>query len=490
MLMPKEFPVDVLPEPMRSFVKNGAKAIGCDPSYIGLPAMSALAGAIGNTRRIQLKRGWTEPAIVWTAIVGESGTMKSPAIRLAMHPVRERQRKAMLEHEEAIKKYNEACAYHDRAMSKWKGDKTNNDEPPPEPPDKPVADRCWTDDTTMEALVSGLKHQPRGLLVIRDELAGLFGSFDKYTNGKGSDAAKWLEMHGGGPVLVDRKGSGTLYIPRAAVSIAGGVQPEILKRSLGAEHRENGFAARLLIACPERQPKRWTDAEINLEDEQAMESVFEYLFSLDMDPGDDEPKPVLVRLNKSAKRRWIAFFNHHADEQVALVGDLAAAWSKLEGYAARLALIVHYVRLAADDRTVDDPYEIDEVSIGAGITISNWFGEEARRVYRLLDESDDERDKRRLVAMIRAKGGTITAREMIQSLNRIKNNNAAKSALNVLVDAGLGSWEWIQTGHRPKEVFRLHEDIPSSISINKSPDGDIASGGYVTETPVGERERY
>src|SRR5690606_16594964 len=92
------FPVDALPEPLRGFVTAGAKAIGCDPSYLALPLLTAVAAAIGNTRRIQLKRGWTAPAIVWAAVVGESGTAKTPAFKLAMRAIRERQRKALERH--------------------------------------------------------------------------------------------------------------------------------------------------------------------------------------------------------------------------------------------------------------------------------------------------------------------------------------------------------------------------------------------------------
>ncbi len=72
------FPLTALPEPARSFVKRGAQAIGCDPSFIALPLLAGLASAIGNSRRIQLKRTWEEPAIVWGVIVGDSGTLKSP----------------------------------------------------------------------------------------------------------------------------------------------------------------------------------------------------------------------------------------------------------------------------------------------------------------------------------------------------------------------------------------------------------------------------
>jgi hypothetical protein len=88
----RPFPVDALPEPIRGFVAAGARAIGCDPSYLALPLLTAIAAAIGNTRRLELKRGWSAPPILWGAIVGESGTAKTPAFRLVMRPVRERQR--------------------------------------------------------------------------------------------------------------------------------------------------------------------------------------------------------------------------------------------------------------------------------------------------------------------------------------------------------------------------------------------------------------
>ena len=42
------FHVDVLPEPVRSYINESAAAIGCDPAFVALPLLSALAAAIGN----------------------------------------------------------------------------------------------------------------------------------------------------------------------------------------------------------------------------------------------------------------------------------------------------------------------------------------------------------------------------------------------------------------------------------------------------------
>ena len=65
------FPVGALPEPLAKFVKAGATAIGCDPSFIALPMISVCGAAIGNAARVLIKGGWIAPPIIWTCIVGD-----------------------------------------------------------------------------------------------------------------------------------------------------------------------------------------------------------------------------------------------------------------------------------------------------------------------------------------------------------------------------------------------------------------------------------
>jgi hypothetical protein len=79
------FPVAALPTAIRDYVVQGALALGCDPSYLALPALAVAASLIGNTRVIRLKRKWVEPSVIWAAIVGDSGTLKSPAYLLAVN---------------------------------------------------------------------------------------------------------------------------------------------------------------------------------------------------------------------------------------------------------------------------------------------------------------------------------------------------------------------------------------------------------------------
>lgn len=79
----KPFPVTSLPEPLRRFSRQAAAAIGTDSAYVATALLGALAGAIGNSRQILLKRGWVEPALLWAVLVGDSGTQKSPALDAA-----------------------------------------------------------------------------------------------------------------------------------------------------------------------------------------------------------------------------------------------------------------------------------------------------------------------------------------------------------------------------------------------------------------------
>jgi len=259
------FPVDPLPPVCRRFVVEAAEALGVDASYVALPVLAGLASAIGNTRRIALSRTWAAPAVVWAGIVGESGTLKSPAIKVALSAIYKRQVKALEEHRAALGAYKaEACAYR-MAMKDWERTGRKAGEEAPAEPARPAMQRFYCSDTTIEALAERLLEAPRGLLVARDELSGWLGSFGQYKQGRGRDESNWLSMFDAGALMVDRKTADkpTLYVPRAAVGITGGIQPGILRRMFTAEHYESGLAARFLLTMPPRLPKRWTDREVS-----------------------------------------------------------------------------------------------------------------------------------------------------------------------------------------------------------------------------------
>jgi hypothetical protein len=149
---------------------------------------------------------------------------------------------------------------------------------------------------------------------------------------------------------------------------------------------------------------------------------------------------------------WVRYFNRHRAEIADLDDDLAAAWSKLEAYTARFALIFQLCSWAAGDGGDD---AVDETSIQAAIELSDWFGGEARRVYSLFLKSDGDRDQRELIELIARKGGRLTARDLAHTSRRYRSAGGAEAALAGLVKAGLGTWLVEATAGRPRQTFVL-----------------------------------
>ncbi|MHB1424763.1 MAG: YfjI family protein [Gemmataceae bacterium] len=471
------FPIDALPAPLAAFVRNGASALGCDPCYFALPILSVAASMIGNSRTIRLKRDWTEPSVIWAAVVGDSGTLKSPAQRLVVSPVYRIQKELLDIYKKEKAAYDAVKAEYEQAIKKAKKDSKPPDDVLPAPP---TPGRILTGDITIEKLGQLLADNPRGMLVCRDELRSWFASFGRYKGqAGGSDLPAWLEFFRAESVIIDRKTGDrpTLLIPRAAVSVCGGIQPGTLARVLTPEAFESGLAARLLVAMPTGQRKQWSEAEIVVETQQRYETLLRKLHALkpETDEGGD-PEPFVLRLTPEAKQTWIIFYGEWAAKQADAEGELAAALAKLEAYAARFALIHHIVTRV--DVCADDCDPVGRASIEAGITLARWFAYEAERVYAVCKSTDAERDARRLIDYIQGRGGEITSRRLhLANKSRYPTLGAADAALEALRRAGLGDWTQTGEGGRPSRKFAL-KDYTTRCKSYESPDrtADAADG--------------
>jgi hypothetical protein len=492
----RPFPIEWLPDPIKGFVDAGSRAMRCDPCYIALPLLCAVASMIGNTRRLMLKKSWFVPPILWAAIVGESGTLKSPAFRLSLQALRRRQEMAFRDHQAAMSAHDQAQQEYERDLASWKKSKTGDT--PPKPPTVPVCLRHIVNDVTIEALAPILRENPRGLLLEADELAGWFGSFDRYTN-KSGDVARWLSIFNADAITIDRKTAPVrvIHVPRPSVCVVGGIQPAILKKSLTDEHRQNGLAARLLLVSPPRVAKQWTEADIDDSEHQKIEQLFNLLAELDFDRNGDDLKPEIVKLDQDAKGLWVSYYNAHNQEQADLEGDMAAAWSKLEEYAARLALVLHFVRWASGETL--DSFTLDALSMQMGIMLTEWFKIEAKRVYAMLDESTSDEEQRKLLEFIRRKGGTVTPRDVQRGVWSLRHADPV-TELEQLKALGWGDWVNVCTtenGGRPTTAFRLNtpstprhlDETPSMVkSSRRNPQNSAENRGFVDVETVEKRE--
>ena len=119
----------------------------------------------------------------------------------------------------------------------------------------------------------------------------------------------------------------------------------MLRSALSAQHFSAGIPARLLFAHPPRLPKEWTEDDIDAAAEARYERLVRALAELQpAADADGEPYPVALALTPEARAEWVRFYGRFARRQTDADGDLAAAFSKLEGYAVRLALLHHVCR--------------------------------------------------------------------------------------------------------------------------------------------------
>ena len=163
-------------------------------------------------------------------------------------------------------------------------------------------------------------------------------------------------------------------------------------------------------------------------------------------------------MDADAKAEYVRYYNQTGAAAVESGEREEAAWSKLSGYAARLALVGQLAR------TPDAESVTGEV-MKASCDLARWFGAEAVRIYNSLAETEEQQEQRKLVEFIESRGGAVTVRDAMQSYWPLKNQREqAEAALGGLTKVGRGKWEPVPTtakGGQPTRKLRL---LPSSTS--------------------------
>ncbi len=443
----KPFPTELLPAGLAQFVRETGTAIGCDESMVALPMLATVASAIGMTREIELKKGWREPPVLWSGVVARSGSKKSPAHYAATKPLQDIQNDAFREHDHAMEDYSIQMAEYEKKPKKRRD--------PSEEPPMPIVARFVVNDCTIEALAPILEQNRRGVLCARDELNGWIGSFSQYKPTKGSDVPNWLQMANAGTVTVDRKTGPyrVIHIQRAAVSVCGTIQPGVLESSLTDNYFESGLAARILFAYPPEQKSQWTDTEVADDTLEWYANRVKSLVALQPAvTSNGDLYPMALKLTADAKRLFVPWSDQHNEKIIDTENDrIAAMLAKLEGYAARFALIFELVKNP-------DAVEVSSDSMQRAIALADWFVNEASRIYGRLGASDESRELHRLVDVVSQMGGRVTARDLYKRSRRFRPAAKAKGAILRLVEAKLGNLE-VQAsgpkGGRPTKCFVL-----------------------------------
>ena len=406
----EDFPVDVFPQAVATYIRQAATALDADVGVIGPAVLAAMAGLIGATHKAYITDDWSEPAILFMGIVGLPSSGKSPGIDYA------------LRHVNVIE--DEAVALVERL----KAERPDDDLHPPQ---------FILRDITLEGMREAHKHNGRGLLIHADELAGLFGGLGEYKKSSAGDEGRILSMYSGGPLTINRKGEGVTRIKRAACSILGGFQPATLRDVLLSDKRKaNGLASRVLLSWPEDRIPSITLKSVSPIANSAMLEVCRRLAGLQFDGLPGEEVPVVVRVVEAAQQDVVRWWETVKATMREMSPAERAFAGKFRGNVLRIALVLHCAKWAARTGVELTSYAIDRATMAEAIKLADWFLAEGVRIYRALERTaEDEVDE--LVLGYIEQNGRATIRELSKGVWALRGKlEQVEIACHRLVNAG------------------------------------------------------
>lgn len=407
------FPVDLFPPRFADYCRQSAEAMTVCLSFFALPMLVTAGAAMGNAWRLLLKKNFAVPPLLWVALVTRSGGNKTAPLMQVKAPL-----------DDPIKMEDMT-------------DLLNN----------PQGSLIDIGDATTEATIQLLQENPRGLLVFRDELAGWASGFDAYKKaGAGGDQQKWIEFWGGGPYRMHRKTNQEhIYIPAAAVSIMGGMQPKILEKCFDPGKFDSGLVPRILVTCPPPRRGKWTEAVVS---DEATEMWSKALMWLRTRPfaGIDSNRqiyaPRYLKFAPKAKGIYIDF--HNRMEQVvdeAANDHIRAFAAKAQQNAGRMCLI-HRGLWLSEHQDQDINGNLGVESAVAGTEWMDWGLAEQMRVYGFAAEQYAHSEMTKLANLIRTKwDGRATVRA-IQRANfrKYPRTDDVARAVKSLIAFGMAQW--------------------------------------------------
>lgn len=465
---PPSLPLEVFGDGWAGWIKDAAEAAACPVDYVVAALLPAASALIGHARWAQAWPGWQEPPHLWCAAVGHSGQGKSPGADLILRHVVPAIEARMM---------RDIGFKEDLELAMWRAQAAAiaaNDAAFPSPlAGAFIEPRFMESDLTIEKVAEVLSRAaPKGLLMVRDELAGWLFGMNRFNPGA---RAFWLEAYGGRPYSLDRvKSSGRIYVPRLAVAWHGGVQPSRLAKLMA--DADDGLLARFSWFWPKPIPFRRPRSAPNI---AFAISAFERLSLLalgpatalspqDLDFNREPAGPIIVPLTDDAAAELEAFAQQMQDHQSHSTGLMTSALGKARGLVLRLSLVLQYLRWAAEDGMAPAPAEVGTDALQSAIRLATeYLMPMAQRVYADAASLPHDRAVETLARwIIQSKATEVYVRDL-QRHQRLRGLTTAvdiHTACRTLVKAG-----WLvppppgSNNGRAKQAYKVRSGVWRSL---------------------------
>lgn len=462
------FEEEMLPEALRGYVMDVAHRLQAPPEYCAVAPLALLAGLVGHQVRLRPKvyDDWEIVPILWAALVGGPGAMKSPAITATRFPIDAIEADARQRHLEAATEFEvEAelaelakAAAKDKAKKAAKAGNLEGarraleEVSEPQPPAPPA--RLLINDATVEKAGELMNQSTHHLTILRDELAGWLAKMQQEESA--ADRAFYLEaFNGDSRFTYDRIGRGTVAIEQCALNIVGGIQPSKLApivRGALKGTTNDGLIQRFQLAVWPDAPRgwRWIDRTPDPQAKERYAQTFYRLHALELQ--DEEGKPAVWRFTTDAQALFVEWATEinlraRAEETSPLLAEHMLKMPKTIGALALLFAVID-----------GEEEEVGVTSTARALAWADLLETHAQRIYS--------------AATSRAIDG---ARVILKRRNKLPNPFKAKTvqqrgwqgldttevtlaAIDLLVEHGYLTEIETPTGGRPRIDYWWHPD--------------------------------
>lgn len=371
----------VLPEKLAAAIGHHARLTGLRSEAYLTALLSGLSSTLHPDTSLMLypQTNWKVPPNLYSAIVALSGEGKSIIGRaMISDPLKALIELDDLDYEAKLSEYKAALANYEM-LKKSKNKDDLSDSFPDGPPSKPTRRIRYFSSGTGEGIARYAAGNPdKGMLLFKDEIAGLFKSANQYRGGRGSDSEDILEYFDGTPPITLRADPDkTVVCRKILLSIYGTIQPGVLEKLLGDKEDSSGQWSRFIFC---QLPPSNLDLDIDAAYPNLTPMLTDLYRQFDRLPVKtyDLSRPSRVRFLKAANRLKSLSEN----EQRPAMRNVII---KARGLIGRLALNLHLANSLFNGIT--PPLEIGKETINAAIELTSFFINQVRGMYGKL--SDD-----------------------------------------------------------------------------------------------------
>ena len=371
----------ILPEKLAAAINHHARLTGLRGEAYLTALLTGLSSTLHPDTALSLypQTNWKVPPNLYSAIVALSGEGKSIIGRaMISDPLKALIEGDDLNYDAKLSDYKASLANYEM-LKKSKNKDDLSDSFPDGPPTKPTRRIRYFSGGTGEGIARYAAGNPdKGMLLFKDELAGLFKSQNQYRGGRGSDSEDLLEYYDGTPPITLRADPDkTVICRKILLSILGTVQPGILEKLLGDQQDSSGQWARFLIC---QLPPSTLDLDIDAAYPDLTPMLTDLYRQFDRLP------VAFYDLSRPAREKFLAAANRlkkesDSEQRPAMRNVLI----KARGLIGRLALNLHLINSLFSGFTPS--LEIGEKIIDAAIELTEFYVNQVRGMYTKL--SDD-----------------------------------------------------------------------------------------------------